>query len=154
MKKLSIGILLGGIITAGSVLFLMPGMMIHERVSPLGYDETVEKLITAVTNGGWVISQKIDMQSSIARYGKTIPPVTLLKIFQADYAEKILNTEDAMFVSVMMPCTLSIYQKKDGKTYVSTMNTGLMGRLFGGVISDVMAGPVAEDEKRFTAFLK
>jgi uncharacterized protein (DUF302 family) len=143
------GILLAGIAMAS----MMPKMMIHERQSPLGYTETIERLATAVTNGGWIIAQKKDMQKSIAPYGKTIPPVTLLKICQADYASRILNTDDAMYVSVMMPCTIAVYQKSDGKTYVSTMNTGLMGRLFGGVITEVMAGPVSADEAKFTEFL-
>jgi uncharacterized protein (DUF302 family) len=157
MKKTAIataaGIAIGIVITVVGMMTLMPKMMIHERKSPLGYEETIDQLTTVITNGGWIISQKINMQQSIAKYGKTIPRVTLLKICQADYAGRILNTDDAMFVSVMMPCTIAVYQKSDGKTYVSTMNTGMMGRLFGGVIAEVMAGSVAKDEAKFTEFL-
>lgn len=143
------GILLTGI-TMGSV---MPKMMLHEKESPLGYQETVAHLENVITNSGWIISRKIDLQKSISQYGKTIPQVTIIKICQADYAEKILNTDEAMYVSVMMPCSISVYQKSDGNTYVSTMNTGLMGKMFGGVIAEVMGGPVAADEAEFTAFL-
>jgi uncharacterized protein (DUF302 family) len=150
---LVIGIVAGALLAGIAMVSVMPKMMIHERRSPLDYTETIERLATAVTNGGWIIAQKKDMQKSIAPYGKTIPPVTLLKICQADYASRILNTDDAMYVSVMMPCTIAVYQKSDGKTYVSTLNTGLMGRLFGGVIAEVMAGPVSADEAKFTEFL-
>ena len=158
MKKtiiaLSLGIVGGVLVTGITAASVMPKMMLHEKESPLGYAKTIQQLEEAITNGGWIISRKMDMQKSIAKYGKTIPPVTLLKICQADYAEKILNTDEAMYVSVMMPCSIAIYQKSDGNTYVSTMNTGLMGKLFGGVVADVMAGPVTEDEEKFMEFLK
>lgn len=58
-----------------------------------------------------------------------------------------------MYVSVMMPCSIAVYQKNDGKTYVSTMNNGLMGKMFGGVVAEVMGGPVAANEEKFMAFL-
>ncbi|QBG48858.1 DUF302 domain-containing protein [Verrucomicrobia bacterium S94] len=157
MKKtvitLAVGIAGGILLTGITMAAVMPKMMLHEKVSPLGYTETIQQLEQAVTNGGWILSRKVDMQKSIARHGKNIPKLTLLKICQADYADRILNTDDAMYVSVMMPCSMAVYQKSDGRTYVSTMNTGLMGRLFGGVVADVMGGPVADDEKQFTRFL-
>jgi len=157
MKKiiiaLSLGIVGGILLTGIAVASVMPKMMLHENESPLGYQETVAHLENVITNSGWIISQKINMQQSIAKYGKTIQPVTLIKICQADYADRILNTDEAMYVSVMMPCSISVYQKSNGKTYVSTMNTGLMGRMFGGVVAEVMGGPVAADEEKFTAFL-
>jgi len=158
MKKIIIasiaGVVAGIILTSMSMAIMMPKMMLHERESPLGYAETVKHLEAAVTNGGWGISRKMNMTKSIARFGKTVPPVTLLKICQADYAARILNTDEAMYVSVMMPCTLAVYQKSNGKTFVSTMNMGLMGRMFGGVVAEVMVGPVAADVKKFTAFLE
>ncbi|MDF7798806.1 DUF302 domain-containing protein [Pontiellaceae bacterium B1224] len=157
MKKIVLaltgGIVVGIILTGVTVASVMPKMMLHEKESPLGYAETIQHLEQVITNGGWIISRKMDMQKGIAEHGKSIPPLTLLKICQADYADKILNTDDAMYVSVMMPCSMAVYQKSDGKTYVSTMNTGLMGRMFGGVVAEVMAGPVAADEAGFTKFL-
>ena len=157
MKKtiltLTAGVIVGILLAVITMASVMPKMMLHEKESPLGYADTIRQLEQAVTNGGWVISRKVDMQKSIAKYGKTIPKLTLLKICQADYAEKILNSDDAMYVSVMMSCSIAVYQKSDGKTYVSTMNTGLMGRMFGGIVAEVMGGSVAADEKKFTEFL-
>ena len=153
MKKIILGIGIGIVLTMIAMMIAMPKMMLHENESPLGYAETIACLENNVTNGGWIISRKIDLCKSMAKYGKCIQPVTLLKICKADYADKILNTDEAMYVSVMMPCTMAIYQKSDKKTYVSTMNTKLMGRMFGGIIADVMGGPVATDEEKFTEFL-
>jgi uncharacterized protein (DUF302 family) len=147
------GIIIGGLLAGVAMVSVMPKMMLHEKESPLGYQETIAHLENVITNSGWIISRKIDMQKSIAQYGKTVPPLTIIKICQADYADKILNTDEAMYVSVMMPCSISVYQKSDGNTYVSTMNTGLMGKLFGGVVAKVMGGPVAADEAKFMEFL-
>jgi uncharacterized protein (DUF302 family) len=44
----------------------------------------------------------------------------------------------------MMPCRVSIYEKSNGKVYVSWMNTGLMGGLFGGLVAEVMDDASAE----------
>ena len=54
-----------------------------------------------------------------------------------------------VFLSVMMPCSIGVYEKSDGKTYISTMNAGLLGRMFGGVVAEVMAGSVARDTQSF-----
>jgi uncharacterized protein (DUF302 family) len=153
MKKIITGIIIGIVLTAVTAKLAAPGMMLKVRVSPLDYEETVSKIESAVTNGGWVISQKMDMQKSLSKHGKTIPRVTLLKICEPNHAANILNDDDAMYVSLMMPCTISIYEKSDGTVCVGTMNAGLMGRIFGGTVAEVMAGSVAPETAVFTDFL-
>ena len=46
----------------------------------------------------------------------------------------------------MMPCRVTSYEKSDGKTYVSRMNTGLMGRMMMDVVPEVMADGTRESE--------
>ena len=152
MKKTVVGFLLGFLAALAAVWFGMPKMMLHERVSPLGFDETVERIKQNVEDNGWVVASVSRMEKKLAKHGKTIPPVTLVNICQPDYAATILNDEDARRIAVMMPCTIAVYAKSDGKTYIATMETGLMGRMFGGTIAKVMGGSVAEEEKAFTAF--
>ena len=79
-------------------------------------------------------------------------PAASLKICQPDYAEQVLNDDDARFLSVMMPCSIAVYQKSDGKTYVSTINASLMGKLFGGTAAEVMAGHVSKETAAFVDF--
>lgn len=153
MTKVISGIIIGFALFAVIAKTAAPNMMLKERPSPLGYQETVQKIENAVTKGGWVISRKMDMQKSLAKHGKGVPPVTLLKICEPNYAAEILNDDESMYVSLMMPCTIAVYQKSNGKTYVGTMNAGLMGRIFGGTVADVMAGSVAPETAEFTAFL-
>ncbi|QHI69444.1 DUF302 domain-containing protein [Tichowtungia aerotolerans] len=153
MKKILTGIIIGFVLFAVIAKLAAPGLMLKERVSPLSYEETVQKIESAVTNGGWVISSNMDMQKSLAKRGQTAPRVTLLKICEPHYAAEILNDDDSMYVSLMMPCTISVYEKSDGSVYVATMNAGLMGRMFGGTVAKMMGGSVAPETAAFTAFL-
>lgn len=153
MKKLLTGIAIGAVAVGAAMMAAMPKMMLVERVSPFGLDETVQRIQSTVTNGGWEISRTMDMQKSLARLGQTVQRVTVIKICEPHHAAAILNDDKAMFVSTMMPCSIAVYEKTDGKTYVSTMNAGLMGRMFGGTVAKVMSGPVARETAEFTRFL-
>lgn len=52
----------------------------------------------------------------------------------------------------MAPCSISVFEKSDGQTYVATMNMGLMARLMGDGIGPVLAEIAADDAAilRFT----
>jgi len=75
-------------------------------------------------------------------------PVRLLNICQAQHASAILQDDKARVASTLMPCTISVYETADG-VKVGSMNAGLMGRLFGGTIARIMAGPVAAEQATF-----
>ncbi len=152
MKKFLIGTLLGIAIAIIGGIFTMPKLMLREKVSPLGYEETIKYIENKVDEGGWKVSAVMRLDKSLAKEGKKTLPVASLKICQPDHAEKVLNDDDARLLSVMMPCSIAVYEKADGKTYISTMNAALMGRLFGGTVAEVMAGPVAKETAEFVKF--
>jgi uncharacterized protein (DUF302 family) len=148
-----IGLLVGIILTGLIVWNMMPSMMLNEKVSPLNLDDTVNKIMENATAIGWNASRK-DLYKSIEKHGGgVVKPVVLVDLCQAQHASKILNDDDARIVSVMMPCTVSVYVKEDGKAYVGFMNAGLLGKAFGGVVATVMGGDVAADQKKFLTFL-
>lgn len=132
---------------------LAPRLMLREQLSPFGLAETVERITNNAVARGWVISSVMALDESVRKHGGgEVRPVRLVNICQAQHAAKILNDEQARIVSVMMPCTIAVYEKVDGRVAVGTMNAGLLGRLFGGVVAQVMAGPVARDQRKFVAF--
>ena len=137
----------------------MKDMMVQERVSPMGFDETVQTIIANAESNGWVIPQKGNgnpayLHKSVKKHlNKDILPVAVIKLCHPDYAHRILSDDDARFVSVMMPCSISVYQKADGKTYVSNMRTAKMGSMMGGTIEEVMDGPVSGDQEKMLSFL-
>jgi len=154
MKKILVGFVAGILVTAGGMWLTMPKMMIHEHKSPLGYDETVAKIKSNIEGTKWEISSMGILDKKLKKkYDKTIPATTLINFCHPDYATAVLNDADAQKISIMMPCTIAVYKKPDGKTYVSTMNMKMMGKMFGGKIAEVMGGAVADEEEEFTNFL-
>jgi uncharacterized protein (DUF302 family) len=145
----------GGLLAAGAAVWLMmPGMMLKEYQSPFGVEKTVEMIKERAVAEGWVVSDVMRLNDSVSKHGGgTLPPVRLLNLCQAHHAYRILQEDGNKIVSVMMPCTISVYRKTDGKTYVGTMNAGLMGKMFGGTLAKVMGNEVAAQQKRFIAFL-
>ena len=154
MKKILLGFVAGMAVTAGGMWLVMPKMMIHEHESPLGYEETIAKIKSNIDGTKWEISSVGILDKKLKKkYDKTIPATTLINFCHPEYATAVLNDADAQKISIMMPCTIAVYKKPNGKTYVSTMNMTLMGKMFGGKIAEVMGGAVADEEKDFTTFL-
>ena len=152
MKKFIYGTVFGIALGLIGMTSIMPKLMLKEQVSPLGYEETITHIQKKVTNGGWKVSALMRLDKSLAKEGKTVLPVASMKICQPDHAEQVLLDDNARFLSVMMPCSIAVYEKVDGKTYISTMNSALMGRMFGGTAQTVMGGPVAEETAEFIEF--
>ena len=69
-----------------------------------------------------------------------------VELCNAKYAKDILMTNPE--VSTLMPCAWGVYKGKDGKIYISGMNMGLMGKMFGGNIAKVMGEAVSKDEEQ------
>jgi len=153
MKKIVPSVIAGAAVVTIAGWTIMPKQMVKERKSPLGYEETIAKIQKNVVDSGWIVSSTSHLDKGLEKYGKEIPPVTLINVCQPDHAATILRDDASRYISIMMPCTISVYTKEDGSTYVATMGMKLMARMFGGLVAEVMGGAVAEDEETFTAFI-
>ena len=139
------GLLVGVFLTTLAVWLALPGMMIVTEESRLGLDETVASMQQAIERQGWVSSGTTDMNKSLAEHGVQFSPrVKVVKLCKPEYAESVLSTD--RHVACLMPCSIAVWEDDDGKVYVSKMNTGLMGKMFGGNIAEVMGGHVSRDE--------
>lgn len=144
------GLLIGLVLGVGgamlAVYLLMPGQMIQVKPSRFGHDETVATLTKAIKDKGWIVQGTKDMQKGLAKYKQTLDRrVTVIQLCQPEYANSVLDSDPR--VACLMPCAIAVWEGDDGKTYISKMNTGLMGKMFGGNIARVMGGAVAEDER-------
>lgn len=146
------GVLIGGSVSIVLVVVLMPSMMLKTHETTFGYDETIAALQDHIKEAGWVVSGVKEMNQSLAKEGVDFKPrVTLVSLCQPHYAESILTTD--RHISVMMPCKFSVWEGDDGKVYLTQMNTGLMGRLFGGNVAKVMGSSVSADEEKILSGL-
>ena len=153
ISSLLIGFVAGVILVSVVGWLMMPGLMLKEYQSPFGVEETVEQISQRAIAEGWVVSGVTPLNNSVKKHGGgNLPPVSLINICQAHHAYNILKEDKNKIVSVMMQCTMSVYQKADGKTYIGTMNAGLLGKMFGGTVAKVMGGEVAEQQEKFISF--
>lgn len=146
------GLLLGVILTLAVLRAAMPGMMITTHESRLGVGETVAELEKRIVDSGWSHAGTLNMNEKLLKAGVRLDrDVRVVQLCKQEYAGELLKTDP--FVSSLMPCGIGVWQGEDGKAYVSKMNTGLMGKVFGGKIAEVMGGLVAADERAILAGL-
>ncbi len=60
-------------------------------------------------------------------------------------SNQLLSQDDSKFVAAMMPCRIAVYEKTDGRTYVTSMNMSLMSDMFPGDIGSVLKHIAIED---------
>ena len=129
-----VGMVLMGII----VWFTMPSLMLIKHKSKLSYDETVTILSdTLKKKQDWKVLGVNDYQKSTADFG-ALDRVGSVTICNPRYASKILANDADRGVTAFMPLGLGDYEDKKGQVFVSQLNVGLLGMMFGGTISDVM----------------
>jgi uncharacterized protein (DUF302 family) len=141
-----LGFVLGIAVTVIGMLNVFPKMMIFEDVSQFDFDKSVEVLEASVAEHGWKIPKVHDLQKTMAKFDKKVRPVKVIELCHPDHAGKILLESEERIVSSLMPCRVAIYEKADGKTYFSRMNSGMMAAMMGGLIADVMADASSENE--------
>jgi len=152
--RMALAGLIGSVLCGLTIVAAMPSMMIVTAECEHDFDTTLAQLQTRIHDQGWVVvgGKPSSMNESLAKQGHDFEPrVSLVKLCQPDYAESVLTTDREM--SCLMPCSIAVWEDDDGKTYLSKMNVGLMGKLFGGNIAKVMGGHVAVDEKNILAGL-
>lgn len=136
---------------------MMPMMMFNEVVSPYGLEETVARIQYNVENNpklkanGWSLSGLRNPAKAVQTDGGNTLPVLMIEVCSTKYSKPVLSDDDVRFLSILMPCKISVYKKQDGKIYIGTMNAGLMGMMFGPMVGEVM-GHVADDQKLFLVF--
>ncbi|MCW9013772.1 MAG: DUF302 domain-containing protein [Gammaproteobacteria bacterium] len=152
MLKAVVGFI-AGVIFVGVVGFNMADtMMLREVESPYGVEETaarIQRNIQGLSDNGWALSGLRNPAKAVANAGVNVPPVLLIEACSTKYSAPMLKDDDSRILSILMPCTITVYKKDDGKTYIGLMNSGLMGKMFG--VGDIMA-KVQEDQYKFVQF--
>lgn len=155
MKKMASSFL-AGVATAGIVgQNVMPDMMLKEAKSPYNLEQTVNTIKTNAEAKGWVIPSIKPLHKSINKHSngkRTVEPVMLVNLCNAEHAYQTLKTDENKKISVFMPFTISVYEKTDGSVWLGYMNAKLLGDMFGGEVSKVMR-KVDADQQSFIEFV-
>ena len=127
--------------------------MFLENESKYGFNETVEKLKVEIEKKSWKLSATHDLQETMKKNGKEVLPVMVFAMCHPKHSGKILENDDERIVSSMMPCRVSVYEKSDGKTYISRINPSMMASTMGGLIEQVMTDSATEVEEIISVLL-
>jgi uncharacterized protein (DUF302 family) len=141
------GLIVGVILTSILIWISIPRLMLVEHRSRFGtVEETCERLKIAIEAQGWSVTGIRDINRTLEKQGiKMNRQVRIVELCKAEYAKMLLEKRPE--VSTLMPCAWGVYQGDDGMIHISGMNIGLMGKMFGGIMADIMGNRVAADER-------
>ena len=114
--------------------------MLIEVESPLGFEETLVRIEANAKDLGWKVPKKwkVNFQKNMMKITDTdIGPNQVLKMCEPFAAAKLLVKDEYKQLAAMMPCTIAVYEKSDGKVYVAMMNLEVMGMMYGGDVKDM-----------------
>ena len=147
------GFIAGIIFTAVTINISAGEMMIKELKSPYNFDKTVDVMTMRINKKpGWHVTEIIDQNDEVkANGGFEIGNYKIVKYCSGNYSARMLQADDRKKIGNMMPKTFAVYEKSDGQVYVSTMNGGIMGKIFGGEIEKIIeeVSLEVEDMMRF-----
>jgi len=151
------GVLIGVVVTL-LLIFLSAysfadRIMILEDKSKYGLEETVNLLKQEAVSLGWKVPTTHSLNKSVAKAGYVVDPAVVVELCNPNYAGEILKNYSDRIVSSMMPCRISVYYNENNEVIVSRMNTGLISKLFGGNISDIMSVATKDTEKIISTVL-
>jgi uncharacterized protein (DUF302 family) len=125
-----------------SVTYLRKNIIL-EYQSKYGFEETIKKFVDNVmATKGWTVKVGgCNLPESKDRCN-----MRLLKLCNAEYANAMTANENDRKVSAVIPCSIAVYEKPDGKTYISRLNVSLMGRFLGGAPGELFPGKIASEQ--------
>ncbi|MDX9906419.1 MAG: DUF302 domain-containing protein [Bacteroidales bacterium] len=121
-----------------------------ENESRYDFAATVDTLSDIIVSGGWKVITLHDLQETMKKNGKEVLPVKVMEICNPNLAYQILSRDELRDASPMLPCRISVYEKADGKTYVSRINAPA----FAGMIGGDAAKTIVEAFEAAEGFLK
>ena len=134
----AIWVLAGMILMGLIVWFTMPLLMLVKHKSNLSYDKTVTALSeTLQKKQDWHVLTVNDFQKSTKDF-VTLERVGSVSICNPRYVSQILADDKNRGVTAFMPLEYGVYEDKKGQVFITQLNVGLLGKMFGGTISVVM----------------
>lgn len=109
-----------------------------EDKSPFSFIDTCDALRVEAEKNNWRVPMVHDLQETMLKWGKKISQIRIYEFCKPEFAYEILSHDAEKLVSSLMPCRIAVFERNDGKTYISLMNTKLISLFAGGIISRTM----------------
>ena len=148
-------LMLLGMVQAPVLAASQPHMqMILEYESRYDFDETTRLFEEKVKEAGWSLVQVFDYKEILGEKGFDIDNIKIYAVCSGQYSAAILALDNERMVSPLMPCTISIYEKSNGTTYIAQLNSGEVAQPFGGVIAETMMAVAQETHAMISDLIK
>ena len=139
MKKIKMSIF-AGLVFALSALSMNVNAeqgkdMIIEVESPIGFQETIAKLKSNAKELGWKVPKKWakNFQKNLKHVTKVdVGKNLVIEMCEPWAAVDLLVHDKYKKFLAMMPCSVAVYEKSNGKTYISMMNMRMLGSIYTG----------------------
>jgi uncharacterized protein (DUF302 family) len=139
------GIIVGIVITVLAIVVVLPKQMFVVHESKLGFEETVEAITASAADNKWSMPHQYDLQATMKKHGFDVKPVKVFSLCNPKHAYEVLKANEERMASALMPCRIAVYEK-DGKTFVSMLNSGLFSKFMGAKIKEVMGAASRENK--------
>jgi uncharacterized protein (DUF302 family) len=142
-----VGLLLMGIF----VYAALPRLMFTVNRSTLDFDTTVLSIEKAAVSCNWKVPEILDLQQVAVSAGHSgMTPVKVISLCHPDYAYRLLRSDRNKAISGIMPCRVAVYETAEGEVFISKLNLGLLGSLFGGDMGQTIHTVSAEQKRMFS----
>lgn len=153
LSTLILGFLAGIIFSGIAISISSAEMFVKEYRSPYDFDKTVDIIAHRINSSeGWHVTEVIDQnEESLANGGKQIGHYKIIKYCSGNYSSQMLQDDERKKIGSMLPKTFAVYEKSDGRVFVSTLNGAVMGKIFGGETEKIIekVSLEVEDMMRF-----
>jgi len=147
-------ILFTSFFTSAQTQVMEKPVVMLENESRYGFDETISQLSAIIVERGWKITTTHDLQGTMKKNGKEVLPVSVIELCNPNHAYQILSKDEFRDVSPMLPCRISVYEKSDGKTYLSRMNAPAFAGMIGGEAGATMVLAFTETEEMIREIIR
>ncbi len=151
MKRMLTGIIIGllaGVLLGWLIIYLVaPSLMFKENQVKGDFDMVTQKLEETVVASGWKVPHVHDLQATMKKFNKDVSSVKVYDICHPDHSYKILSRDQERIVSNLMPCRIAVYEKSDGTTWISRMNSGILAKPMSRVIRKTMSDAAGDVEE-------
>lgn len=117
-----------------------------EDKSPFSFIDTCDALRVEAEKNNWKVPMVHDLQETMLKWGKKISQIRIYEFCKPEFAYEILSNDAEKLAASLMPCRIAVFERKDGKTYVSLMNPKMISLFAGGIISRTMKNAACEME--------
>jgi uncharacterized protein (DUF302 family) len=106
--------------------FLFFRILFHEEKSPFVFTDTCDALRIEAEKNHWRVLMVHDLQDAILKWGKEVNQIRVYELCNPEIAYTILVLDNERIASSLIPCRIAVYEKKNGKTYMAVLNSGLI----------------------------